>query len=326
MALFIAVIILCVYVFGSMISVHVLFSAVFFRRTKKPLSSVKPRYADYSGYKRIPHCFKSGKNNLNAYLYGTENSKAMIVISHGIGDGAEGFIAETIWFVNHGYRVFSYDCTGSHTSEGKGTMGMAQSALDLDAALSYIGGNDELNKLPVLLYGHSWGAYGAAAVLAGQHSVTAAVCVSGYNTPNGIIFESARKIAGPLLIPEYPFMALENFFRFGKASLVSAVQGINAASVPVLVIHGTGDKIVRFNGEAIIARRNCITNAKAEYFIRDKEGQNGHNNLYLSKRAVDYEKEMKGRNYNEIDPLVMGELDEDFMNRVNEFYKKSLAS
>ena len=31
--------------------------------------------------------------------------------------------------------MFAYDCTGSHASEGKGTVGLAQSVLDLHAAL-----------------------------------------------------------------------------------------------------------------------------------------------------------------------------------------------
>jgi len=324
MTLTIAGIILGIYIFGSMLIIHALYSMVFFRRTKIPANPVMPRYVNYPGYNRIPHQFMSGKNKLYAHLYGAENNKALIVISHGIGDCSEGYMAETIWFVDHGYRVFSYDCTGSHTSEGKGTMGMAQSAFDLDAALSYIEGNDDLNKTPVLLYGHSWGAYGAAAVLIRPHHITAAVCVSGYNTPNGIIFESAWGMAGPLVCLEFPFMALENFFRFGKASLVSAVQGINSTSTPVLIIHGTGDKIIRFNGASIIAKQKYITNANAEYYIRDKKGQDGHNNLYLSERAVNYEQEMKDKSYREIDPLIMGELDEEFMNRVNQFYEKSL--
>ena len=313
-----------IYVAGSMLAVHVLYSAVFFGRTVKPENSLLPRYVNYPGYSRLPHQFKSGKNTLYAHLYGAENNKALVVISHGIGDGSEGYIAETIWFVDHGYRVFSYDCTGSHTSEGKGTTGMAQSALDLHAALSYIKENDDLSKLPLLLYGHSWGAYGAAAVLAGPHTITAAVCISGYNTPNGIVFESARAKAGPFVCLEYPFMALENFFRFGKVSLVSAVKGINAVQTPVLVIHGAADKIVLFDGASIIAQQKSITNPNVEYCTRSKEGQNGHNNLYLSERAVQYEKEMRDKNYKEIDPLVKGELDAEFMNRVNQFYEKSL--
>ena len=238
-------------------------------------------------------------------------------------------MAEIVWFVNHGYKVFSYDCTGTHASEGKGTRGMAQSAFDLNAALSCIEEEGDLKTLPVLLFGHSWGAYAAAAVLAGLPGyrgirIAAAVCVSGYNTPNGIVLEHAKKMIGPLAFLEFPFMALENFFRFGRASTVSAVQSINASSVPVLVIHGAGDKVVPFNSSSIIARQKRITNPEVEYYIRDKEGQNGHNDLFLSARAVNYALQMKADGSGEIDPLIMGELDEEFMTRVNVFFEKSL--
>ena len=63
-------------------------------------------------------------------------------------------------------------------------MGMAQSAIDLDAALTYIESNDELNGLPVLLYGHSWGGYAAAAVLGSDHDIKASVSISGYSYGN----------------------------------------------------------------------------------------------------------------------------------------------
>ena len=47
------------------------------------------------------------------------------------------------------------------SSGGSGTRGLAQSALDLDAALT----RAEQEDLPILLFGHSWGGYAAAAVL-----------------------------------------------------------------------------------------------------------------------------------------------------------------
>ena len=55
-----------------------------------------------------------------------------------------------------GYSVLTYDATGTGASGGSGTRGLAQSALDLDAALT----RAEQEDLPILLFGHSWGGYG----------------------------------------------------------------------------------------------------------------------------------------------------------------------
>ena len=47
--------------------------------------------------------------------------------------------------VDHGWRVLAYDATGSCESEGEGTVGLVQSALDLDAALTYVENNASLS-------------------------------------------------------------------------------------------------------------------------------------------------------------------------------------
>ncbi|MDR2663059.1 MAG: lysophospholipase [Treponema sp.] len=310
---------------ASMITIHLLFSKVFFGRVKAAESGSSFRYEDYPREDRGTVRFRSGKNILQGYLYGTRNTKALVVISHGIGSGAAAYMAETIWFANHGYRVFTYDGTGSHASEGRGTLGTAQSKIDLDAALSYIEETRGLKELPVLLYGHSWGGYAAAAVLAKNHPVTASVSVAGYNTPMGIVYETAQKIIGPLAPPAYPFMRLNNFFRFGREANIAAVKAINASGTPILIIHGTADRTIRYDGASIIARRHQITNPGAEFYTRRGEGQNGHGSLFLSAAAAAYAEQMKDRPAAECDKFKLGELDEEYMNVVNAFYEKHLG-
>lgn len=41
----------------------------------------------------------SGENTLRGYIYGENNDKGLIVVSHGIGGGHEGYINEIVWFV-----------------------------------------------------------------------------------------------------------------------------------------------------------------------------------------------------------------------------------
>jgi pimeloyl-ACP methyl ester carboxylesterase len=296
-----ALILLCIFAAGSMAAIHLLFSIVYFGRT-----GPRENPPESEEYRTLQ--FPSGKNMLQGYVYGGANTKGLVVVSHGIGSSAGGFIRECRWFARRGYRVFVYDCTGAGASEGKGTNGAAQSAIDLDAALTYIEADESFRGLPLLLYGHSWGGYAAAAILAKDHPITASVSISGYNTPPGVIYEYARRIMGPLGLIEFPFMWLDNLFRFGKEANVSAVSAINGSGTPVLIIHGTADTTIRFDGASIISRRGKITNPRAEYLIRSTEGQNSHNNLFLSPAAED----------------GTAELDEGFMDAVNTFYERSL--
>ena len=81
-------------------------------------------------------------------------------------------------------------------SEGSGTRGLPQSALDLDAALDYIESDESLNSFPVFLMGHSWGGYAVTAVLNFDHEIAGSVSVAGYNDPMTMISEFADGMMG----------------------------------------------------------------------------------------------------------------------------------
>ena len=170
-----------------------------FGRADKPKFSGYLTYGDVDGYcdRRVVR-FKSGDNTLVGYVYGEHNDKGLVVIAHGLGGGAESYMAETLYFVDNGWRVFSFDCTGSYESEGKGAKGLPQSVVDLNSALGYIESDSALKDLPVMLYGHSWGGYAVAAVLNYGHDVAAAASIAGFNAPMEILFERAERMMGSI--------------------------------------------------------------------------------------------------------------------------------
>ncbi|MBE0450583.1 MAG: alpha/beta fold hydrolase [Clostridia bacterium] len=134
--------------------------------------SAKLRYGDLEAdYPRQLVDFKSGDNLLKGYIYGSENSLGLVVVAHGLGGGADSYLPQIINFVDHGWRVFAYDATGSFDSEGKTTKGFPQALLDLDAALNYIDSIASFEALPVVLFGHSWGGYAVANVLHFDHEI-----------------------------------------------------------------------------------------------------------------------------------------------------------
>ena len=56
--------------------------------------------------------FPSGDCMLQGYLLGRENTKGLVVVVHGLGGGAEGYITPIRYFADRGYQVFAYDNTG----------------------------------------------------------------------------------------------------------------------------------------------------------------------------------------------------------------------
>ena len=300
------------------------------------------RYEDYADkYDREMIQFDSGGNKLTGYIYGDGN-QGLVVISHGLGGYSESYICETLYFVDHGYTVLGFDNTGSGRSEGEGTMGMAQSVIDLDAALDYVESDSRLSSLPVFLYGHSWGGYAVTAVLGLDHDITASVSVAGYNTPMEILSEFAENmISKPLVVIEYPFMWLNNKLTFGNMANLSAVDGINETDTRVMIIHGTEDETIKINGASIISHKDEITNPNVEYKIMEGKGHNDlfvddEANKYIREKNEEYEKinkqydgdipdEILKDYYDNIDKSKTSKVSKQFMSDVNDFYQGALG-
>lgn len=333
------IIVLAVFSIASFIIVKTNFDDIFSRTTLDPLS-VYLRYADVEkDYPRELISFMSGKNKLQGYLYGLENTKGLVVISHGLGGGAEGYLAETMRFVDEGYQVFGFDNTGCYESEGENCIGLSQSVIDLDAALTFIEQEARFKDLPVLLYGHSWGGYAVTAVLNYNHNIAASVSVAGFNKPMQMIVEWARGMMGGFAYVEYPYIWLYNKMIFGSNLDIYAVDGINKTETPVLLIHGTGDQTIGIDESAIMAYKDKITNPNVKYKLCEKKEQNGHSTLFMSAEAVEYCNELDKKYeelenkfdgkipeaeersfYDGVDKFKSSELDSKFFNDVLEFY------
>lgn len=336
---------LLVFAVGSFIMTKMVYDGNF-ERGEVSAYSAYLRYADVeTEYPRSTVQFPSGKNMLTGYLYGEENEKGLVVIAHGLGGGAESYMAETMVLVDGGWRVFAYDATGSAASEGESTKGLPQQALDLTAALTYIGNDPWLASLPLMLYGHSWGGYAVTAVLKQDFPVLAAVSVAGFNSPTELLVEQAVSMMGFFAYVEYPFLWGYQSLLFGSTAWDTAVQGINQSNAAVLIAHGTADEAIQYNGAGIIAHRDEITNPNVQYLVFEEEGRNGHNNLVMSEAAAAYatEKnkeykvifdqyngevpdEVKAEYYAGVDKPLASQLDETWVRTVNEFYEKALAS
>ncbi len=236
-------------------------------------------------YPREEVRFKSGENELHGFIYGAENDKALLVFAHGIGSGHEDYLKELLWFVDKGWRVFAYDATGSGHSEGEGTMGLPQSALDLDAALTFAESDSRLNSLPVFLMGHSWGGYAVTAALNFDHKIAGVASVAGYAVPVEMIYEFSTDVVGNARPLIYPSIVLYNKLRFGKYSGLSAVDGINGSDTPVLIIHGTNDGMIGYNESSIISKRGKITNPNVRYVTLENVT---HGGMFYTEEAREY--------------------------------------
>lgn len=327
----------------SMAGSAVVYKVMFARRDLPP-DTLEWRYCDIDSekYPRKEYEFQSGDNTLRGYLYGCESEKGIIIIVHGIGGGADSHLSETLDFVDRGWAVFSFSGTGSRNSEGKSLVGFSQMNIDLTAAVSFVSSlyPDE----PIMLYGHSMGAYASATVLDNFPQVKAAVLIAGFNQPVETMYYHAQLRLGPVVALEYPFLVLHNKLVFGDSANESALDAINSGDTPVLIVQGSEDDVVT-DDISIYGKRNEITNPNASYLLADVPFRDRHSTVWRSQEAAEYylktasELDCLHREYGDplsdhilkdflenLDRYKLCELDKEFMDRVNSFYTDSISN
>lgn len=336
---------LVIYSMVSMIAGIVIYNGQFPRYERHDMDvSAGLRYEDLEeAYPRKLVSFKSGENLLQGYVYGKEDAKALVVVVHGLGGGADSYLPQITYFVDQGWQVFSYDATGSFDSEGKTTKGFPQALLDLNYALSYLKTQSDTKDKPVLLFGHSWGGYAAATILHYEQDIAAVVSVSGANSSMEMIMEQGEKIMGSFIKLQYPYLWLYERILFGKAASFSAEDALRHTEVPTFIVHGKEDEMVGYHQSSIISKIRTLDHPYVTTLTIDEPGRSGHMDLFRSKASMDYISEVnekyreiydtydsnipydvKKEFYAKIDRALAQDLNLSLMEEINSFYLKSL--
>ena len=333
---------LVIFVVFSLIMTVVLFHLMFGRSELNPVN-LEEHYSDVDPvrYPRTPVRFYSGDNRLQGYYYEAAAPAGIVVMVHGVRDGADSHLPETLYFVDHGWTVFCFNGTGTRESDGSGIKGLAQLKLDLMAAIRYV--TEDRPGCPILLYGHSQGAYSAAAVLDDFPSVSAAVCVAGFDTPLGTMYYHAHRWVGPLATVEYPFLYLYNYLLFGDEGNESAASAIAEGDTPVLLVYGSDDTTVPAP-ISLYERCDELDVPNTSYLLIEDAPRNRHSTAWRTEESAAYFLEKAGeldelrRTYGQTLPQDVTEeylsgldrgklwvLDQDFMDSVQDFFLRAVA-
>lgn len=270
-------------------------------------------------YPREEISFKSGNNNLSAYLYGEENEKGIIVIAPGHTDANDIKLYEMRFFVDAGYSVIGFDYTGYYTSEGNALGGYTQAVYDLDALLSHIEKHSFFADKSIYLFGHSMGGYAVAAVLGMGHEVKAVVTASGFDTPEEQWQYSISKYTGIVYPLVRPFNSLFINLKYKNNKNLSAIDGINSVNIPILIISAEDDSF--YGGKSpIYNKKENIINKSCTFILMDKENHNGHYDYFLTDAALNYQASKPKK---DIDKELYMEHDVKVMQTIIDFYNNS---
>ena len=232
----------------------------------KPYKKIKPP-AD--GCKMT---FKSGRNRLAGCLRNKSGRRGLIVFAHGMGTGVEYYLPEIHHFAARGYKVFAFEYSGYPGSSGH-FYGFPQAVIDLKNALDFV----DDGSLPVILMGHSMGAYAVCAVR--QYTDKRVDGIVAYapffSSDEAVIAEATgnmpkcgRLLCG-LILPIQRIL-------FGRNCNPTATAGLSCANVPTLVLQGSEDAEVTPDGCALYAHRGELSDAPVTFRLVQEEESNGH--------------------------------------------------
>jgi hypothetical protein len=171
----------------------------------------------------------SGTAILDALWIKAEDPKFTILYSHGNGEHLDTIGAWLEQFARRNYNVLAYDYAGYGGSSGKA--GEKQACRDIEAAYRFLVETENIPPDRIVVIGFSVGS-GPSTHIATKYPVRGLILAAP--------FASAIQVVLPFSLPGD---------RFRNAEL------LGNSPVPVLIFHGTSDRIVPFrNGRTVFER------------------------------------------------------------------------
>ncbi|MBP5216346.1 MAG: alpha/beta hydrolase [Bacilli bacterium] len=236
--------------------------------------------------------FYSGQTRLKGYFYPVKNPKAVVVCCHGLAGMADDNFSLCIdYFVRRGYAAIALDLTASGESGGLGVSGLQQGPLDINALEREIHANSEWRKLPLVLFGHSWGGYSVVASTYFDQSPVAICELSGFSTPVDVMMSFPSEKIG--VVAEYTRPSMEKALaeRAGEYYDLSAVEAIERANnVDFLLIHGSLDKTVSVRSASLW---RCFEGATSGHVRTYLDLGKHHADIWLTHRAIEANEELR---------------------------------
>ncbi len=248
---------------------------------------------DFDGLQADRYEFKSDKGQtLIGYRYyvGNEKPHGVVVIAHGFGGGGHNsYIDVAYYFAQNGYNVFAYDATGNDESGGDSVRGLPQGVIDLCYAIDFVKTVAELKGLPIMLFGHSWGAYSVCAALNFHPEVKAIASFAGFNQSSDLLQAQGVEMVGGIVKALMPYVnSIENI-RFGKYAKATAMSGFEKSQAGVFIVHSQDDTTVPIQYGYDIYYSKYADNARFKFV---KYEDKGHNYILYSDEGINYMKEL----------------------------------
>ncbi len=194
---------------------------------------------------------------LFSWLIPGMHNQFTVILVHGWGGNAQMMLPLALPFHEAGMNVLLYDARNHGKSDGDTFSSLPRFAEDLSSVIAWTTQRDSSQKIVVL--GHSIGA--AAAMLAASHrtDIDLVIGMSGFAHPNLVM---RRHLDRPWLPQWFKPLILSYVqwvigYRFDEIAPMNRIRYIRC---PVLLVHGTEDRVVPISDMRLIEQNALLEN------------------------------------------------------------------
>lgn len=264
-------------------------------------------------YKREEIEYSVGNYNLVGYSYLNNDTDYLIVTVHGFKDYADWLLQVDAYFLDNGYNVFSFDASGCGKSGGYLT-GFSQTLMDLEKTLNFLNTDSRYKDYKKLLFGFSEGGYSVCSSLAlNIENVYGVVAISAFNDAKNLVKNKGFEYVGPLVYLGCPLIYLKEAIVFNGYLDIYANEAINNSNTKVFLAHGTKDTTIPYD-------LSVIKNFEDSNRVLKYMDEATHTNILYSKKARDYQKEVKDNKIEDVNRDIYNELNDELFTQILDFY------
>lgn len=264
------------------------------------INTYEPLYFSQSDFPKLnkeKHIFKSDDHNLTGYMYFYEDisKDGVIIFSHGYGGGGHKCYLDCInYLAKSGFYVFGYDASGNDESEGE-MKGFPQGIIDVLSAIKYVSSLKAYKEYPLMLFGHSWGAYSVSNALNYVRNIKAIVSMSGFNKSTSLIKERGHIYSAGNEMALMPYVDGYEHEVFKEYSKSEAIKGFRNVDTKVYIVHSGDDLTVPISTGYTLYYNEFKDDPRFKFALFEDRG---HGTVYYSKEGVNYTNEFY-KKYNE---------------------------
>jgi pimeloyl-ACP methyl ester carboxylesterase len=192
------------------------------------------------------------------FLRSPGGTRGTVIYLHGVSECKIAGLPVAQMLLRRGFNVFLYDSRRHGESGGAFCTYGFYEKHDTSTIISYLRSRRDITTGKIGLFGNSMGAAVAIQVTANDPRVAAVVAESGFATLRTIFDDYQKRMI------KLPWHYLRNivikrseYLAHFKANAVSPLDAIHRVNVPIFILHGTADELIKPRySEAVFAHAN----------------------------------------------------------------------